>query len=328
MADDVEAATPVQRTHWLREWTDETSAFDPEGVWNGGCDCYERKYSMWIPNRIKPDDQDAIDAYVDKQWEMSSAVASGMVEVISLEDHQAALAASNEELEGYKKANKTQGLDIDVKHERIVSLQHQLTAANEERDNAYAQARAIGKIENERAIETMRLQQQLAAANEQIGQLKRAQENWSHGMDIVIQDYEQQLATARAEAVALREALEFYADPETYHACTFLFDSPTGGFDEDLDEDHGHGRYDRPMPGKLARQALAAVPPQPTGRTACESCWTISWVPIEREELAFGVNHIKDKDGNLFRCDYCWLSKLYRDNVPGTKPPTPGGEHE
>lgn len=53
-------------------------------------------------------------------------------------------------------------------------------------------------------------------------------------------------------------ALEFYGNPETYHAVAFFFDSPTGGFDRDFDDDHGDDFYDRPMPGKLAREALAA----------------------------------------------------------------------
>jgi hypothetical protein len=61
----------------------------------------------------------------------------------------------------------------------------------------------------------------------------------------------------RAEVERLREALEFYADPETYHGCAFLFDRPTGGFDDDFDSDHGHEDYNRPMPGKLARAALS-----------------------------------------------------------------------
>lgn len=64
------------------------------------------------------------------------------------------------------------------------------------------------------------------------------------------------LRSLSEERDALREALSFYADPGTYHACTFLFDSPTGGFDEDFDLDHGDPEYDRPMPGKVARQAL------------------------------------------------------------------------
>lgn len=61
----------------------------------------------------------------------------------------------------------------------------------------------------------------------------------------------------RADLAGVVTALEFYADPSTYHACMFLFDSPTGGFDEDFDD--GHLEYDRPMPGKRARQALAVL---------------------------------------------------------------------
>ena len=55
---------------------------------------------------------------------------------------------------------------------------------------------------------------------------------------------------------ALVEALHFYADPETYHACSFMFDRPTGGFDEDFSIDHGCADYDREMPGQLARNTL------------------------------------------------------------------------
>lgn len=54
----------------------------------------------------------------------------------------------------------------------------------------------------------------------------------------------------------LTEALEFYADPSTYHACGFMFDPPTGGFDKDFDANHGDNFYDRPMPGKTARGVL------------------------------------------------------------------------
>jgi len=54
----------------------------------------------------------------------------------------------------------------------------------------------------------------------------------------------------------LRTALEFYADPENYHAIMFLVDRPAGGFADDFDTEHGHEFYDRPMPGKRARRAL------------------------------------------------------------------------
>lgn len=56
-----------------------------------------------------------------------------------------------------------------------------------------------------------------------------------------------------ADNERLRAALSVYADPSFYHACVFMFDRPTGGFDEDFDFD---AEYDRPMPGKLAREVL------------------------------------------------------------------------
>lgn len=58
---------------------------------------------------------------------------------------------------------------------------------------------------------------------------------------------------AADEIEKLRAALEVYADPGFYHACMFMFDRPTGGFDEDFDYDED---YERDMPGKLARAAL------------------------------------------------------------------------
>ena len=55
------------------------------------------------------------------------------------------------------------------------------------------------------------------------------------------------------------ETLEFYADPESYHAIAFISDPPHGPFMEDFDEDYldySPHMYDRPMPGKRAREAL------------------------------------------------------------------------
>jgi len=54
----------------------------------------------------------------------------------------------------------------------------------------------------------------------------------------------------------LVRALTFYADPETYHACSFYFDPPTGGWDTDFDYNHGNDFYQREMPGKRARAAI------------------------------------------------------------------------
>lgn len=57
-------------------------------------------------------------------------------------------------------------------------------------------------------------------------------------------------------AIIAIKSLELYADPSFYHACSFLFDRPTGGFDKDFDKKHGDWLYDRAMPGKDARAAL------------------------------------------------------------------------
>lgn len=61
------------------------------------------------------------------------------------------------------------------------------------------------------------------------------------------------------KADKLEEALEFYADPNTYFAISFLGDSPCGGFADDQSlpgEWDTEGIYDRPMPGKRARETL------------------------------------------------------------------------
>ena len=69
--------------YWLHKWTDETSSFDPHGRWSGGLDCYERDYSMWIPDRIKPDDTVAVNDYIDRQFELSAEVADGFSLIVS-----------------------------------------------------------------------------------------------------------------------------------------------------------------------------------------------------------------------------------------------------
>ncbi len=65
----------------------------------------------------------------------------------------------------------------------------------------------------------------------------------------------------------LLEALDFYANPDTYWACSFMFDRPTGGFDDDFSD---HKEYEdfldgntpdcyyenRERPGMTARKAI------------------------------------------------------------------------
>ena len=55
------------------------------------------------------------------------------------------------------------------------------------------------------------------------------------------------------------QALAFYADPDSYAAILFIPDRPCGEFADDFSDDHGFGQYDRPMPGKLARETLKEI---------------------------------------------------------------------
>jgi hypothetical protein len=54
----------------------------------------------------------------------------------------------------------------------------------------------------------------------------------------------------------LEKALWFYANPDTYYAVSFLFDPPCGGFRDDFGWVKWSD-YNRKMPGKVARRALA-----------------------------------------------------------------------
>lgn len=54
---------------------------------------------------------------------------------------------------------------------------------------------------------------------------------------------------------ALIQALMFYANPQTYHACAFTFDPPTGGFETDFSMT---SEYEYEKPGKAAREVLDA----------------------------------------------------------------------
>ncbi len=52
------------------------------------------------------------------------------------------------------------------------------------------------------------------------------------------------------------EALQLYADVESYHAVVVMADRPAGAFADDFSYDKGYGRK---MPGKAARRALRAL---------------------------------------------------------------------
>ncbi len=61
----------------------------------------------------------------------------------------------------------------------------------------------------------------------------------------------------RQLASILLEAVKFYAERETYRACAVVVDHPCGPFADDFDQKHGHDHYQREMPGKMARAAIA-----------------------------------------------------------------------
>lgn len=68
---------------------------------------------------------------------------------------------------------------------------------------------------------------------------------------------------ARVSAVV--EALEFYADPDSYFAIAFMFDRHCGEFADDFDEEFDQELFDygRPMPGAKARKTLQPLPKGP-----------------------------------------------------------------
>lgn len=63
----------------------------------------------------------------------------------------------------------------------------------------------------------------------------------------------------RKRLLRAEEALEFYADPDTYFACAFFFDPPCGAFREDFSLVEGD-TVERP--GKLAREVLTTLVPE------------------------------------------------------------------
>jgi hypothetical protein len=82
---------------------------------------------------------------------------------------------------------------------------------------------------------------------------------WVRARAVLLEALEAQaaeIAKLTAERDALLAALDLYADPVFYHGCAFMFDRPTGGFDEDFGPNED---YDYDKPGKLARETLDAI---------------------------------------------------------------------
>ena len=118
---------------------------------------------------------------------------------------------------------------------------------------------------------------------------------------------------------ALIEALETYADEAFYHGCAFLFDRPTGGFDEDFDQSED-SEYDYPKPGKLARETLRRVAPflsaQPAGEPSetCDAEDTALW----KDGYAAGFNAAKERAAKIadgFTCGICGMDSKAADAI-------------
>ncbi len=65
--------------------------------------------------------------------------------------------------------------------------------------------------------------------------------------------------TSEEKIAVLTEALEFYADPDSYFGVGFLIDPPCGEFVDDFSDDFKFNQYGRPMPGKCARAVLKLI---------------------------------------------------------------------
>lgn len=74
-------------------------------------------------------------------------------------------------------------------------------------------------------------------------------------------NFEAEIAGLRADKAELLAGLEFYADPENYHAIAFFSDPPHGEFMNDFSETDWSD-YDRPMPGKRARELILEHQPE------------------------------------------------------------------
>jgi cell division protein FtsB len=92
----------------------------------------------------------------------------------------------------------------------------------------------------------------LAPANERIRQLDAENQGFMREVALL----NERIARLEGAMQPMIEALEFYADPETYFGLAVIADPPCGGFAEDFSDDHGHPSLDGNRYGKTARKAF------------------------------------------------------------------------
>jgi hypothetical protein len=67
------------------------------------------------------------------------------------------------------------------------------------------------------------------------------------------------IANALRRLATAEAALSLYADPDSYFAIAIWSDPPCGWFADDFGPDDEFPDYERPMPGKAAREYFEAV---------------------------------------------------------------------
>jgi len=92
----------------------------------------------------------------------------------------------------------------------------------------------------------------------------REHQEWAALLEWCFMDGDPTLLQEAADEIErLTNALEFYAEADTYCAIGFFPDPPCGEFMGDFDKLYGdftEHDYDRPMPGMRARHALTNTP--------------------------------------------------------------------
>ena len=254
--------------YWLHKWTDETSSFDPHGRWSGGLDCYERDYSMWIPDRIKPDDTVAVNDYIDRQFELSAEVADGF-EVIDAADAQAAIAALQarvQELEAQHEdlVERNRILrhrpDLPVErtefHDRFVKLQSQLTQRTAELEAAKAIQAIDLKNNNAYREQVATLQAELERVRGEIVAMRQRKDGAYLERNRVVAA----LASCFPSGIA-RTAIEGW--DEEWHGCVYI-DLPVGQVSWHYHDSHAHlfahlPPYTKPWDGHTTEEKYKRV---------------------------------------------------------------------
>ncbi len=177
---------------------------------------------------------------------------------------------------------------ISMDHERLaeqVIAKVEWERLKQERDALLEYQRAVQSIsciERETVKECKALMKDFQSGGEDVRDLLDMVKDWvaaeavspegqyegADGLEDVVRwliserdEAQAQLAATTADAQKMREALEFYADPDTYVAIMFVPDRPCGDFINDIGEVETDWGLEH-RPGAKARAALRPAPEQ------------------------------------------------------------------